>query len=92
MRWRQDARELTYIALDGRLMAVPLRVNGDDLEVGTPIPLFGTRVGDVVPRRGGYVQHYVMTPDARRFLMNTIVEGQTGAPISVILNWRPSRP
>jgi Tol biopolymer transport system component len=92
MRWRQDGRELTYIALDGRLMAVPLRVDGDDLEVGAPVPLFATRVGDVVPRRGGYFQNYVMAPDSTRFLMNTSVEGQSVPPITVILNWRPGRP
>jgi Tol biopolymer transport system component len=94
MRWRQDGRELIYISLDGRLMAVSLRLsaNGDGLEAGTPIPLFATRVGDPVPLTSGYRQDYVMTPDATRFLMNTIVDDEDVPPLTVILNWRPPTP
>jgi serine/threonine protein kinase len=89
MRWREDGRELIYVALDGRLMAVPLRLNGDSLEPGAPVPLFATRIGDVVSRESGYLQQYVMTPDATRFLMNTVVDAGSVPPITVILNWRP---
>jgi hypothetical protein len=32
---------LFYIALDGRLMAVPIRL-GESVEAGEPIPLFDT--------------------------------------------------
>ena len=44
VRWRHDGKELFYIALDGRLMAVPLRfaANSQEVEVGTPVPLFVT--------------------------------------------------
>jgi serine/threonine protein kinase len=92
MRWRQDGHELIYVALDGRLMAVPLRLNGDALEAGAPVPLFAARIGDVVSRDSGYFQQYVMTPDATRFLMNTIVDAERVPPITVILNWRPGQP
>jgi serine/threonine protein kinase len=89
MRWRRDGRELIYVALDGRLMAVPLRLNGDALEAGVPVPLFAARIGDVVSRDSGYFQQYVMTPDATRFLMNTVVDAGSVPPITVILNWHP---
>jgi hypothetical protein len=89
MRWRQDGRELIYVALDGRLMAVPLRLNGDALEAGAPVPLFAARIGDVVSRESGYFQQFVMTPDATRFLMNTVVDAGSVPPITVILNWHP---
>ena len=47
VRWRPDGKELFYIALDGRLMAVPIRFvsEGTSVEAGAPIPLFATRVG-----------------------------------------------
>jgi Periplasmic component of the Tol biopolymer transport system len=40
VRWRHDGRELFYIALDGRLMAVPVRLRSDSrlVDVGTPVP------------------------------------------------------
>jgi Tol biopolymer transport system component len=91
MRWRQDGGELIYVALDGHLMAVPLRVKGADLEAGTPVSLFETRIGDVVSRDSGYIQNYVMTPDATRFLINTVVDAESVPPITVILNWRPGQ-
>ena len=42
-------KKLFYIALDGRLMAVPIRIasNAQTIEAGSPVPLFATRVGGV---------------------------------------------
>ena len=89
MRWRRDGKELFYLALDGRLMAVPLRASDHgELEPDTPVPLFPTRVGQVVPLQSGYHQTYDVSPDGERFLMNTIVEASPTPPIGVILNWR----
>ena len=56
-RWRSDGKELFYIALDGRLMAVPIALPsaGASVEAGTPVPLFATHVGGAVQlasRRG----------------------------------------
>ena len=50
VRWRNDGKELFYIGLDGRLMAVPIRLapEGQPIEVGAPVPLFATRVGGAV--------------------------------------------
>ena len=53
MRLSQDGRELIYVALDGRLMAVPLRLSEDALEAGARVPLFTARIGDVVSRESG---------------------------------------
>ena len=87
VRWRRDGKELFYIALDGRLMAVPIRFssNGQTLDVGTPVPLFGTHIGGAV--QDPWKQQYD-SPDGQRFLMSTVTE-EAAAPITVILNWRP---
>lgn len=86
VRWRRDGKELFYIALDGRLMAVPIErtSNGQSLEPGTPVPLFATRVGGA---RNFGRQQYVVSADGR-FLMITVTE-EAPAPITLILNWKP---
>jgi Tol biopolymer transport system component len=88
VRWRRDGKELFYVALDGRLMSVPIRLNTtrNTPEVGIPVPLFNTRVGGAV--QGGNLQQYVVSPDGQQFLMSTISEVRTPA-ITVILNWKP---
>jgi eukaryotic-like serine/threonine-protein kinase len=89
VRWRLDGKELFYIALDGRLMAVPIRVasNGQSIEAGAAVSLFATHVGGAI--QGPDKQQYVVSRDGQRFLMNTIAEGDKPSPITVILNWRP---
>jgi len=40
VRWRPDGKELFYIALDGRLMAVPIRLTSggsQSVEAGAPV-------------------------------------------------------
>jgi hypothetical protein len=89
VRWRPDGRELYYVGFDDRLMAVPVRpsTGGDTLELGTPEPLFATRVGGALQVVNS--QAYMVAPDGQRFLMNTVVE-QSPTPLTVILNWQPS--
>jgi serine/threonine protein kinase len=87
VRWSPAGDELFYIALDARLMAVPIRLapSRETLEAGSPIPLFTTRVGGALafPFR----QQYDVSSDGRRFLMNTVT-AENAAPITVILNWK----
>lgn len=87
MRWRRDGKELFYIALDGRLMVVPIRfASSGAVEPGAPVPLFGTRLGGALqafPRN-----EYLVSSDSQRFLMSTVAE-QATSPITVILNWKP---
>jgi dipeptidyl aminopeptidase/acylaminoacyl peptidase len=87
IRWRRDGKELFYIALDGRLMAVPIRraPNAGTVEAGSPTPLFTPRVGGALsfPFR----QNYDVASDGQRFLMNMVTD-EAAAPITVILNWK----
>ena len=88
VRWGPDGKELFYIALDARLMAVPIRLasNPQTAEPGSPTPLFATRVGGAL--QGTFRQQYHVSSDGARFLMNTITE-EAASPITVILNWNP---
>jgi serine/threonine protein kinase len=85
-RWRSDGKELFYIALDGRMMAVTMRQNGASLEPSMPTPLFTTHVGGAVREVDG--QQYIVSADGQRFLMNNPIE-EPPIPLTVILNWKP---
>ena len=89
VRWRADGQELFFIGLDDRLMAVPvtLPAHGGSATVGAAVPLFPTSVGGALQATSG--QQYFVSPDGRRFLMNTLLEGAPASPITLILNWKP---
>jgi Tol biopolymer transport system component len=86
-RWRGDGRELYYLGLDARLMAVAVTPDpeGKTLDFGTPAPLFRTHLASgasVLPGR----PQYAVAPDGR-FLMNTVVEDTAPSLITIVLNW-----
>jgi Tol biopolymer transport system component len=85
-RWRRDGKELYYIAPDGKLMAVPIEARSTTIEAGTPRALFQTRIifGPSSTQR----QQYDVAPDGR-FLINVPTEDTAGAPITLLLNWKP---
>jgi Tol biopolymer transport system component len=89
-RWSPDGRELFYVALDGRLMAVPLTRDRDGnlLEAGAPAALFAANIPDGAIQ-GIFKQQYVVSPDGQRFLINQVAEESAAAPAMLILNWRP---
>jgi Tol biopolymer transport system component len=88
-RWRADGRELFYVALDGRLMAVSVQPSADASvapTLGRPEPLFVTSMGPVVPAVAR--QWYVPSPEGQRFLMS-VVDATSASPLEVILNFDP---
>ena len=81
-RWRSDGRELFYIGHDRKLMVVDVKLE-PTFQVGVPKPLFDTRVLTVTDFRN----HYVVTSDGQRFLINSIIEERGSTPIDVVKNW-----
>lgn len=79
-KWRRDGKEIYYLAADRKLMAVPIQ-DSDHFQAGTANPLFETR-----SRYTGN-SAYDVTSDGQRFLINTVVSGQTSTPITVVINW-----
>jgi Tol biopolymer transport system component len=88
VRWRRDGKELFYVALDGRLMAVPIQLaaDGRTFEAGAPVALFLTRLFGI--QGLNMRQQYMPSPDGQRFLVDTVTES-VESPITVILNWKP---
>jgi Tol biopolymer transport system component len=86
VRWRRDGGGLFYIDLDGQLVEVPFKIvsTSQAAEIGMPIPLFVAPVGAV---QNVSLQHYNVSADAQKFLLQTILE-EPAPPITVILNWK----
>ena len=86
-RWRGDGKELFYLAPDGNLMAVEIRLS-PRFEAEVPKALFMTHVL-AVPLSGLSLFRYAVTADGKRFLIDS--ETQAGepnaSPITVVLNW-----
>ena len=87
-RWRSDGKELFYVALDGALMAVPVRPlpGKKSVDVSPASPLFQT------PLAGGVIQpinrqQYTPAPDGSRFLLHALAGVPPNMPIEVIVNF-----
>ena len=77
--WRGDGKELFFLSLDQKLMAVDVKP-GASFEVGMPRSLFPFRAP------GGTRNAYCVAPDGQRFLIVRPDE-EALAPTTVVLNW-----
>jgi serine/threonine protein kinase/Tol biopolymer transport system component len=81
-RFRKDGKELFYYGSDGRMIAVPVKTDGESFEAGEPAVLFEFRASTVP----GFPP-YAPSSDGNRFLINSLVDAQPNAPLTVVLNW-----
>jgi hypothetical protein len=78
--WRQDGKELFYLAAGGNITAVPVKI-GASFEAGVPKELFKISTADLPEIR----RHYSVSPDGQRFLVNQFVASH---PQTILLqNW-----
>jgi hypothetical protein len=87
-RWAPEGKELYYIDPTGRLMAVPIGVKSDALEVGKPVALFQPHVLGGGANMIGRNQQYDVAPDGR-FLVNVLNDEALNSPLTILLNWNP---
>ncbi len=86
VRWRGDGKELFFVTLDRKMMAVDIRNNRDALEIGVPRVLFESQFRNQVGGSTGWV----VSADGQRFLLPSPPDTERGAPsdpITVVLNW-----
>ena len=81
--WRQDGKELYYIDLDGKLIAVTISA-GSGFQAGVPKVLF--QAPPVGAQKPGMAR-WAPSPDGKRFLF-LVPEKQEAAPLTVVLNWQ----
>jgi Tol biopolymer transport system component/predicted Ser/Thr protein kinase len=76
-RWRPDGKELYYLASDSHLMAAQVDGKSGAFDVRNVERLFGplTSAG------------YDVSADGQRFLALVPPEGETGGPLTVVVNW-----
>ena len=82
-RWRNDGKEIFYLAPDNRLMAVAGDGRVAAFDVGAARSLFTMR-----PVNNQRFM-YDVSSDGQRFLVNTPVDdsGPAQAPITLVINW-----
>ncbi len=85
-RWRTDGRELFYVSNDRKVMSVDVQA-GATLETGAPRALFQTRILPAVEARN----HYDVSPDGQRFLVNARRLEDASLPIHVVVGWTPEK-
>jgi serine/threonine protein kinase len=83
-RWRSDGRELFYVSADRKVMAVDIRTQ-PKFEADPPRALFQTRILPTIEARN----HYDVTPDGKRFIVNSRLTGDDAVPITVVVGWTP---
>ena len=83
-RWRRDGKELFYLSGDRKVTAVEVNTEAPTFAHGTPKALFDTPILKGEDHPG---DQYAVTADGQRFLVNTLAEDRTYAPISLVLNW-----
>jgi eukaryotic-like serine/threonine-protein kinase len=81
-KWRKDGKELFYISPDKKIMSVTIN-DGTNFEPSVPKALFQTQIVSNIESRN----HYVVTADGQRFLVNTLLKEIATAPINVVVNW-----
>ena len=83
-RWRHDGKELFYLGLDGRIMAVELQIDSTIHNVARP--LFNTRLNVDQAR-----DQFAVAADGQHFLVQESIVKGAPTPITVLVNWRPAR-
>jgi Tol biopolymer transport system component len=93
--WRDDGRELFYLAPDGTLMAAAVETAGARVIAAAARPLFrtnlvGAYLGSPFPN-GRVRNEYQVAPGGGRFLLNDPEGGSTAFAVRVLLHWNALR-
>jgi Tol biopolymer transport system component len=84
-RWRQDTKELYYVAANGEFVAVSVS-SGATFSVGASTVLFKTNFGFAgQPLSAG--APYDVRADGQRFLMAVSPDDPNATPIRTVVNW-----
>ena len=83
-RWSRDGTEIYYLSPDNQLMVATLGGTPQRLEVSEPQRLF-----PLLPRAPVRLDAYAydVSPDGRRFVVNTLIEEPASTAITLVLNW-----
>jgi Tol biopolymer transport system component/predicted Ser/Thr protein kinase len=77
--WRRDGKELFFVSLDSRMMAVPVEADAK-FHAGAPVALFPIQTS------GGGTS-YDVSPDGQRFLVKSPVSDVASPPLDIFIHW-----
>ncbi len=80
-RWIPDTGEVLYQDAAGQFVVVPVRTNGQTIEIGKPEVLFGGYMGTRL------FQLYDPVPDGSRILFRALSNQNPPDPPTVVVNW-----
>ena len=83
-RWRGDGKELFYLAPDHMLMAVDI-AKDPNARLGQPRQLFRVNISEDI---AGPRNHFDVSSDGQRFLIDGSSEPQEWHQLNVFVNWR----
>jgi serine/threonine protein kinase len=75
--WSNSGDEIYYGKPDGTIMSVPIKIDGVNVQIGSPQKIFQNQA----------ITEWHMSPDGKQFL---VIEGSTAVsnvPITVVKNW-----
>jgi serine/threonine protein kinase/Tol biopolymer transport system component len=91
-RWRGDGKELFFVGIDGRMMAVTVKATSGSkpsFEAEAPQALFQAHLTQA---QNDELFEYDVTADGKRFLLDNVVVGSVSAPqLTVVVNWDAGR-
>ena len=82
--WRADGKELYFVSLDGRMMAVAVDTTGQ-FQSGAPAALFPVAS---MTLQGSAGRQFAIVKKDGRFLMNVLQQQTTTIPLTVVVNSR----
>ena len=82
--WRRDGKELFYLGLDQKLMAVPV-TGGATFRAQAPRALFQCRTDSV--GLNSVRNSYVASSGGQKFLVYTLTDMPNPKPMVAVINW-----
>jgi Tol biopolymer transport system component len=81
-RWRKDGKEIFYLSPDNQILAAEVEEGGNAIEARPAQALFRAAVPPVPAIS---FSPFDVTPDGKRFVVNTLSEQNT--PLTLVVNW-----
>jgi eukaryotic-like serine/threonine-protein kinase len=79
--WRKDGKELFYLLPNDSIVSVPFKPTEPPV-IGQPEVLFRAPINSTTSRN-----HYAVTPDGQRFLIDVEDQSSYMSPITVVVDW-----
>jgi dipeptidyl aminopeptidase/acylaminoacyl peptidase len=87
-RWSNDGKQLFYFTPNENLMAVDINTAGGTVQLGIPKVLFRAPILGGTGGAPTLAWRWDISPDGKRFLMNTALDEVGSSPVTVLLNWQ----